>query len=90
MEGRTTFVIAHRLATIRDADGSSCSTKAGSWRAAPSTTLVAENGRFADLAALSSWRRRPTTPRAASPSRPEARQTNRRPGDPAITGAFVV
>ena len=35
MEQRTVLVIAHRLATVRDADESSCSTPAGWWNADP-------------------------------------------------------
>ena len=37
--GRTTFLIAHRLSTVANADKSSCSTGAASWRLEPSRSL---------------------------------------------------
>jgi ATP-binding cassette subfamily B protein len=50
MEGRTTFVIAHRLATIRNADRILVFHEGRIVEAGTFDDLVAENGRFADLA----------------------------------------
>ena len=51
-QGRTTLVIAHRLATVRRATVSSCSTAAGSWRPARTTALTRQGGLYAELASL--------------------------------------
>ncbi|KQO53768.1 glucan ABC transporter ATP-binding protein/ permease [Methylobacterium sp. Leaf85] len=50
MEGRTTFVIAHRLATIRNADRILVFHEGRIVESGTFEELVAENGRFADLA----------------------------------------
>jgi ATP-binding cassette subfamily B protein len=50
MEGRTTFVIAHRLATIRNADRILVFHEGRIVEAGTFDALVAENGRFAELA----------------------------------------
>jgi ATP-binding cassette subfamily B protein len=50
MEGRTTFVIAHRLATIRDADRILVFHEGRIVEAGTFDQLVAEGGRFAELA----------------------------------------
>jgi ATP-binding cassette subfamily B protein len=50
MEGRTTFVIAHRLATIRNADRILVFPEGRIVEAGTFDGLVAQNGRFADLA----------------------------------------
>ena len=50
MEGRTTFVIAHRLATIRNADRILVFHEGRIIEAGTFDALVAENGRFAELA----------------------------------------
>ncbi|GEP02153.1 glucan ABC transporter ATP-binding protein/ permease [Methylobacterium oxalidis] len=50
MEGRTTFVIAHRLATIRNADRILVFHEGRIVEAGTFDALVAEGGRFADLA----------------------------------------
>jgi len=50
MEGRTTFVIAHRLATIRTADRILVFHEGRIVEAGSFDALVAQNGRFADLA----------------------------------------
>ncbi|MCJ2083128.1 glucan ABC transporter ATP-binding protein/ permease [Methylobacterium sp. J-090] len=50
MEGRTTFVIAHRLATIRNADRILVFHEGRIVESGSFDSLVAQNGRFADLA----------------------------------------
>ncbi len=50
MEGRTTFVIAHRLATIRDADRILVFHEGRIVESGTFDDLVAQDGRFADLA----------------------------------------
>jgi ABC-type multidrug transport system fused ATPase/permease subunit len=50
MEGRTTFVIAHRLATIRNADRILVFHEGRIVESGSFDDLVAQNGRFADLA----------------------------------------
>ncbi len=50
MEGRTTFVIAHRLATIRNADRILVFHEGKIVEAGTFDALVAEGGRFAELA----------------------------------------
>ena len=50
MKGRTTFVIAHRLATIRNATRIRCSTTAVLSKRAPTTSWCAQGGVFAELA----------------------------------------
>ncbi|GJD96450.1 glucan ABC transporter ATP-binding protein/ permease [Methylobacterium iners] len=50
MEGRTTFVIAHRLATIRNADRILVFHEGRIVESGSFEELVAQNGRFADLA----------------------------------------
>ena len=50
MEGRTTFVIAHRLATIRNADRILVFHEGRIVESGTFDALVAENGRFAELA----------------------------------------
>jgi ATP-binding cassette subfamily B protein len=50
MEGRTTFVIAHRLATIRNADHILVLDKGRIVESGDFDALVAANGRFAELA----------------------------------------
>ena len=50
MEGRTTFVIAHRLATIRDADRILVFHEGRIVETGTFDQLVAEGGRFAELA----------------------------------------
>ncbi|KQP51713.1 MULTISPECIES: glucan ABC transporter ATP-binding protein/ permease [unclassified Methylobacterium] len=50
MEGRTTFVIAHRLATIRNADRILVFHEGRIVESGSFDALVAQNGRFADLA----------------------------------------
>ncbi|KMO27054.1 hypothetical protein VQ03_30870, partial [Methylobacterium tarhaniae] len=50
MEGRTTFVIAHRLSTIRDADRILVFHEGRIVESGTFDELVAEGGRFADLA----------------------------------------
>jgi len=50
MEGRTTFVIAHRLATIRDADRILVFHEGRIVEAGTFDALVAQGGRFAELA----------------------------------------
>lgn len=49
-EGRTTFIIAHRLATIRNADRILVFDNGGIIEQGTFETLVAQNGRFAQLA----------------------------------------
>ena len=49
-EGRTTFVIAHRLATIRHADRILVFDEGRIVETGTFDGLVAENGRFAELA----------------------------------------
>jgi len=50
MKGRTTFVIAHRLATIRNADHILVLDKGHVVESGTFDELVAQNGRFAALA----------------------------------------
>jgi ATP-binding cassette subfamily B protein len=50
MKGRTTFVIAHRLATIRNADGILVFEAGRIVETGSFEELVAKGGRFAELA----------------------------------------
>jgi len=52
MEGRTTLVIAHRLATIRDADRILVLEKGALIDQGTHDELVRKGGRYADLAKL--------------------------------------
>ena len=67
MKGRTTFVIAHRLATVRNATRILVFDRAASSRAARSTNWSRAGGRFAELA-----RAQFLVPQQVPPRRPNA------------------
>ncbi len=61
-QGRTTITIAHRLSTVRNADQIVVLDHGQIVEAGTHTSLIAGEGRYADLAA---WSRRPRSPRHA-------------------------
>jgi glucan exporter ATP-binding protein len=67
MKGRTTFVIAHRLATIRNADRILVFDSGGIVESGGFDELVAQNGRFAELARAQFMAAEPDRP---APTRP--------------------
>ena len=73
-KGRTTFVIAHRLATVRNADRILVFDQGEIVESGSFESLVAKGGRFATLAAAQFM----TEPHAAGRRRPRRRCMSRR------------
>ena len=68
MRGRTTFVIAHRLATVRNADRIMVFDQGRVIESGTFDELVAKGGRFADLAQAQFLATAPVEPELAAPA----------------------